>query len=399
MDRLSEKMRISGGMMIVKRKTLLNLAFAIWLLSELLFQHTLISQMMLVLFCITIVIFTSAQKLKLNVFLTSMFFFPCWSVINIVTGHSIDSIVARTMTVTLFVNLLFFLMFSQYYRFIDDINEIMKYFCFVVFLFSIFCMLTGISSVFSYGRMNIEGINANTAAYYAVFANLWSFYLLIFEKKKTIFFILVYVFFIIMTGSRGAFISVFIGMFLLFIINNKRYIHIKLLAAVLCVVIAVIMVMKIEILYSFIGYRLEPLFDFIINGAYEESSMNSRIKYSELAFSKIDESLLFGHGLDCFRRIDGAYGSYSHNNYTEILFSLGFVGFVIYYLPYISNIKYYISSMLRKDNEVVVTVVFISVYLLSEPFRVTYYNRAFLIIPLMCYLYLSDKKLDWENDC
>ncbi len=378
--------------MISKEKALLNFTFVMWLLSELFLQHTLISQMMLMLFCITIFIVTSAQELKLNTFIVSMLLVTCWSVINIVTGHSIDVTVARSMTVTLFINLLFFFLFSQYYRFIGDINEIMKIFSVVVLFFSIFCMLTGISSVLSSGRMNIDGINANTAAYYAIFANLWSFYLLIFEKKKTIFFIPVYIFFIMMTGSRGAFISVFIGMFLLFIIHNRRYIHIKVIAAVLGVIIVLVMVMKTDVLYSFIGYRLEPLFDYIRNGTYEESSMDSRIKYSELAFSRVDEALIFGHGLDCFRCINGSYGSYSHNNYAEMLFSLGVVGSVLYYFPYIWNLKYYFMSILKEKNKTVAVCIFIVIYLISEPFRVTYFNRAFMIIPLMCYLYMSEQK-------
>lgn len=379
--------------MVLTKKTLLNIIFVLWLVSELFFQYTLISQIALLIFCSAIIFFI--PKIRFHVLSLSSFLFLCWSIINIVTGHTIDTSVSWAMTSTLMINFVFLLLFSQYYWYINDIKTILNLFSMVVIVFSLFCMIVGFGSVISLGRMHINNINVNTAAYYAVYACLWSFYLIIFEKKltcKNIFALLIYVTFVLMTGSRGAFFSLLLGMYLLFIVYNKKIMVAKIIFVTLIIISILMLVMNVDILYKVIGYRIEPLFDYFITGSYEEASMYSRIQFSQLAYSKVKESLFWGHGLDCFRCLPSSYGMYSHNNYAEILFSLGITGFVFYYFPYIWNLKYYLISIFKKNNEAVVVGSFILIYLISELFRTTYFNRCFLILPLICYLYMSDEK-------
>ena len=379
--------------MVLTKKSLLNIAFAVWLASELFFQHTRIAQISLLVFCIVII--ACIHGMKFNVFIGSFFLFICWSVINIVTEHTIDASISWAMTTTLIINFVFLFLFSQYYRYIGDIKVIMRLFSSVVLIFATICLIIGFGTVMSFGRMYINGINANTAAYYAVYACLWSFYLAVFKEKMTfrnLFALLIYISFVLMTGSRGAFFSLMIGMYLLFIAHNKSIMILKIILVTLITVLVLFLVMKVDILYTFIGNRIEPLFERILTGSFEEASLSSRIQYIRLAFSASTESLFWGHGLDCFRCLSGSYGTYSHNNYAEILFSLGLTGFILYYFPYIMNLRYYLVSIFKKSNETVAISSFILIYLISEPFRVTYFNRAFLILPLICYLYMADEK-------
>lgn len=379
--------------MIVTKRKLLNIIFALWFASELFFQHQLISQVMLVAFCITIVI--CIHKISFNGIIVSMSFFICWSILNILTNHTIDATSSWDMTFTLIVNLAFFVLFIQYYRFINDIKVIFSLYCLVVLVYCMICTFLGFDSIRISGRMYIEGINVNTAAYYAVYAGLWIFYLLMSEKKANFnnyFSMFVFVLFVLMTGSRGALFSMIAGMSLLFVVNNKRFIGMKIVFVIAIGILALIFIMEIDVFYSSIGYRIEPLLDYILHGTYEEASLESRMGYTQLAFSKIKDSLFWGHGLNCFYRLDGSYGTYSHNNYAEILFSLGVTGFCIYYFPYIRNLKFYVESIFKKKNIAVIICIFILIYLISEPFRVTYYNRAFLIIPIMSYLYMAKEK-------
>ena len=169
--------------MVLTKKTLLNIIFVLWLASELFFQYTLISQIALLIFCSAIILFIS--KIRFHVLSLASFLFLCWSIINIVTGHTMDTSVSWAMTSTLMINFVFLLLFSQYYWYINDIKTIFNLFSMTVIVFSLFCMIIGFGSVISLGRMHINNINANTAAYYAVYACLWSFYLIIFEKKLT----------------------------------------------------------------------------------------------------------------------------------------------------------------------------------------------------------------------
>ncbi len=379
--------------MILTSKKLLNILFVFWFFSELFFQHTLISQIALVLFCVAIIV--CVKTIRFNLQIISLLLFVCWSIANIVSGHTIDSSTSWDMTITLIMNFVFLLLFAQYYRFIDDIRKILRLISLVVLLFSVVCIFWGFNSLVSVGRMHIEGINVNTAAHYSVYVSIWLFYLMIFEKRITMINVIslfIYIAFVIMTGSRGAFFALIAGIYLLFILRNKKTALVKIIPTTAIVALILILIMNIEPLYAVIGYRLKPVFDYFMHGSYEEGSMYMRMAYSQLALSRAKESLLWGQGLDCFRWIDGAYGAYSHNNYAEILFSLGIPGVTIYYLPYALNLKYYFNCIFKKNGLAVVTGIFILVYLMSEPFRITYYNRAFLIIPIMSYLYLENAK-------
>ena len=63
----------------------------------------------------------------------------------------------------------------------------------------------------------------------------------------------------------------------------------------------------------------------------DESSYISRMQYLELAPRLFLESPIIGHGLDAFRIVSG-FGVYAHNNYIELLVNSGVVGFSLYYI-------------------------------------------------------------------
>ena len=88
-------------------------------------------------------------------------------------------------------------------------------------------------------------------------------------------------------------------------------------------------------LYDIIGYRFDGFFGFL-SGTRESnvSSDDLRIDMIKNGLIGWTERPLFGHGLDSFkffnRRTTG-HMFYSHNNYVELLYDFGLVGFTLYY--------------------------------------------------------------------
>ena len=63
---------------------------------------------------------------------------------------------------------------------------------------------------------------------------------------------------------------------------------------------------------------------------YEDSSFRLRAEMAEQGIQLWKQAPLFGNGLDAFRGLSGQ-GTYSHNNYVELLCDLGLLGALVFY--------------------------------------------------------------------
>lgn len=99
--------------------------------------------------------------------------------------------------------------------------------------------------------------------------------------------------------------------------------------------ILVYFVMTNKVLYDVLGKRLETLVMYLKTGAGDESA-EERTYYFERALDLWKANPLIGAGVNGFvsymKRIGYSHVAYSHNNFTEVLSTLGIVGLVMYYL-------------------------------------------------------------------
>jgi O-antigen ligase len=84
-------------------------------------------------------------------------------------------------------------------------------------------------------------------------------------------------------------------------------------------------------LYLFM--RLQALWSFVESGIVSgEGSISVRLALIRYAATAWLDSPIFGHGVRAFEKESG-FGIYAHNNYLELLYDFGFVGFLFFYLP------------------------------------------------------------------
>ena len=185
------------------------------------------------------------------------------------------------------------------------------------------------------GRFIGTGLNPNTLAldlFFGTFASL----LLIQEQKKGILKVLLNLNIllilntIISTGSKKGLIS-FIILILYYIFStyfkNRSSKILNILSITLGLTMVFIFFGDMLISQYDISGRFSGMFNAISSGDGDEST-SLRISFIKVGFEGFLNSPIFGHGQDAFAFYNYYY---SHNNYIEILFNLGIIGFVLYY--------------------------------------------------------------------
>src|SRR5699024_210938 len=96
------------------------------------------------------------------------------------------------------------------------------------------------------------------------------------------------------------------------------------------------------LLYNVLGSRIEGLFARFTGEGKVEGSTSRRMHMINSGLNFFKEERLFRHGIDSCRQLTRNYVGdyrYSHNNYVELLVSVGVFGTVIYYFGLLSVLK------------------------------------------------------------
>jgi len=140
---------------------------------------------------------------------------------------------------------------------------------------------------------------------------------------------------VLLSGSRKALMLAILFVFLFQFFNQPKYRLRNLVLTGLLGAAALFLVLNVESLYNVIGYRLINWMQSLFGGQLEESSAISRSNMFHSAVYWLGLRPFTGYGLDCFRYLAGSYGTYSHNNYMELMISGGIQVPFLYYWFYL----------------------------------------------------------------
>ncbi|MBO5629240.1 MAG: O-antigen ligase family protein, partial [Aeriscardovia sp.] len=210
----------------------------------------------------------------------------------------------------------------------------------------IFFINTG--SFYLHDEDSLGIINANIQSVIDGFVIAW----LIVSKKykgKYLYAILFLFVFILLSGTRKSIITiaVIVGGFMM-LRNAKNILRNAVIVLILFVALYFIL-MKIPAVYDMIGNRFESLFSFMEGGDTDDST-KTRDRFIEYALLFWADSPIWGNGLNSFGILYGIEDTYSHNNYVELLCSVGLVGMVSYYLMYLFSLFKLIT--IKKNREI-----------------------------------------------
>lgn len=246
----------------------------------------------------------------------------------------------------LIVNLILILFLLQYDININDIKKISwaNVLSAGVLVFILFARgnLTGFSTSNRFGQ-DLFG-NSNILATLLMNSALYAIWLLVYSENKIIpkialtMCLVVSYYGMFLSGGRKFIIIPAIFLYILLLFKKDSHGR-KHLVKYTGVVIAVYyLIMNVPAFYAVIGERMESLFSFIHTGhSISGKSAEIRATMIEIGFNRWLDSPIWGYGFDSFKhynRLMTGHFYYSHNNYIELLYDLGIIGFAIYYWFY-----------------------------------------------------------------
>jgi O-antigen ligase len=377
-----------------------DIAFFIYLFTELNFKHTFIGQLGIAIFTMgTLLLLFEKKRIYNSYYFLFSVLFISYNFINVIMGYSIDSATSYSMISTLIVNFFSMFVLFNYVLLRHSITLTIKIYINSVIFFSTLLFLFSGANLFK-GRLgqdiSILGgsvLNSNTVATALASALIFCIYWFLENRKRIDIFKASWLFFILMlTGSRKGLIMAILGVFLLsyFMYPNKRLKNITI--SVIVSFVAIFLLMNVDFLYNIAGSRLEALFSFVSdeNG---DASLMSRNAYIELGWEYFLINPWTGYGLDTFRHFKGAYGTYSHNNYIELLVSGGIPAFLLYYVPIFLLILSGIKIIRTKKENVNIsdinatkaTIIVLLMLQMLEYAQVSYFERLPLTIMVIVF--------------
>lgn len=230
------------------------------------------------------------------------------------------------------------------------------------------------------------GFNPNEFAYILLFF-IWLLINISHDngKKKPIYnivlvlLILLCSYLIIFTGSRKGIILLSIFMIsAIFIIISNYSIFKKIIIILPTIIFSILLINWFQETPFY--YRIENIINLIGGGNVQDGSIEDRVGMFETGIRLWSQKPLLGWGFDSFRYVSG-YGTYSHNNYIEILVNTGIIGFIIYHIFYINVIincikKYIINNIEDRKKQLMLSLIGMLLLLLWSFGAVSYTSKV-----------------------
>jgi O-antigen ligase len=325
---------------------------------------------------ILLVAFKQNKKISLYTFWSAAFFMICllsyiWSIDQIVAAKQIFNI----LKVLLIGNALVLFLDNKEER----INFILLTITLVAVYTTVLLVINTPANDWGNARLGESiGLNANDLALKMAISSIISVYLGKVNKKNYYFlFAIIFTIITFLTGSRKAFFMIIIGLIFLYTTNlkNKRNIIIIIPIMLIISFSSWKLIMTVPQLYDVLGERMEQMLNaFLGQGEVDQSTLD-RLNMINTGISLFKERPLIGYGVSNFSVL--TIHAYAHNNYVELLVSVGLLGTLLYYSLYV----WIIFKMLKlKGKNAGLIISLIIGLVVMEYGQVTYYIEIYQII-------------------
>lgn len=244
-------------------------------------------------------------------------------------------------------------------------------------------------------------VNPNTVGYMFSIAVIISAYLGFPKGKKWYWaFIPLFIFLSILSGSRKIFILLSVGLIVLVLLQQRSLKKASLMALLggIVVILGIIAVIVIEPLRVVIGQRFLDMIA-SLQGNNVDGSTAVRMEMVTRGLSLIRQKPIWGWGLGAYTKLSG-FETYAHNNYIELLVSVGIIGTVAYYfLPLVIVVKGFKRFFAFQGNgPYILSTAIMTAMLFDQVARVTFIEEYSNILLAVCYAGITLDRLDTGLD-
>lgn len=232
------------------------------------------------------------------------------------------------------------------------------------------------------------------------------------HKKKYYYYIFVAAFIIVtmFTASRKGIIMCIMALVLFPMLSTaknktgKEFIQFIIRVSLIIVAIFVVyyLVMNVDVFYNTIGKRIDTMNEFANGNTKADGSIAMRNDFIRRAIRIFYENPVLGCGMNNFvtnmREINYSLIAYSHNNFVELLSTLGLIGFSIYYYFIAKLIINGIKLFFKRTREHAINTLLILVLIVFtfiSYWAVNYQDEFYFIIYSLIYtnIMLNEKVL------
>lgn len=368
------------------------LLFLIYMIAYNIFSYrkdtVILSEGILIILLLSISMYIFKVKKSIKIGTLGLFYFITLIYLICSMYWSIDENISFAKIKTLVLLMIFSMFLYNYFDSKKKIDIAVKF-------INISYVFLGIYTINKYGLLNFfsgsinERIGSdisqiNVLGMSLAMGAILSFYYAFYKKNKFYYVFFIFLFIVsAFTESRKAFLIVIIGVILLVFMKNR----VKHIFKTVILLILIFIVMKYIISL--------PIFDGVIerfSGIFDSSksldaSANIRSNMIEDGIQFFLQRPFIGYGYDCFRVL--AYGTYSHNNYIEMLINGGIIGFTIYYIPYLYLIINFFKKICKHDDISILFFILLIIQLIMDFAQVSYYSKLIYINFAIYFAYID----------
>ena len=388
-----------------------DLLFYLLLVVSFYYTRNMLCRLMMVAFFgyTVLQIVMNKNKIPCPFYYVGFGLFIVYGLASILLGNAIYPNVARTMVISLTLNFMMIFSIVQYIYITDDVTRVLRVTEQGIFTTAFVVVLMSLGTI-TQGRLGGgTEINSNMLAILCVYGFGITRYLRKVGKVSQLsswakigFYILI----ILLTGSRKGLLMVILSIMVVQFTQERGKLLKNLVVVLGAAAVFYFLIMNVPVLYNIIGVRVENLLLALSGESSAEASLEDRQKLVEMGWEHIKENPWIGYGFDCFKMVSGrgpngfvkpgVAGFYSHNNYVELLFGGGIIGFSLYYLP-VLHLLYKLLSGVRKHPSMPYLLAIMVSKLSMEYAYVSYYERVdtyIVAIILGCALAAEN---DWKR--
>ena len=200
--------------------------------------------------------------------------------------------------------------------------------------------------------------------------------------------ILVFGMMMLLTGSRKALAFALIAIVLMVLLGYRtaRFGNKATAIAVLIFALIVIYVLITTMpMFATINERVNLLFEGFFGSDNSYETDNLRQYMIERGLEAFYQRPLFGHGTGYSHTL---FGTYSHNNFVELLMCYGLVGFCLYYSFYVILVIKLFRQAMKSDLYAIFFFVYTCIQFVLDVGAISYYSRPVQILTALAFGYV-----------
>lgn len=255
-------------------------------------------------------------------------------------------------------------------------------------------------------RAGADITNVNTIGMISSNAFVLSIYFAMFKKKYYFYAISVVPLITAFgSGSRKALVAVIMSVALLIFLkykNNKSFFSFFKMIALAFFVIVIFYYLLSLPAFETIVKRFDGLINSLTGKGKAEGSAVLRENMIKYGFLEFKNHIVLGHGINNSKIVTMKYfgkSTYLHNNYVELLFDVGIVGFAAYYAMFVYLFKSLFALLRKKVEYSEILLILIFIHLIMNYGMVAYYSKEtyILILAAAVFVKLNESKKEDVN--